>query len=73
MGPEARIPGTKRGLPLAVQHARANLQQEMGAPLAPLHLLLLDHALADHLVDSRFLKAGADAFALAVPLAIVRD
>ena len=73
MRPEPRIPGAERLLPLAIQHPGANLQQEMGAPLAPLHLLLFHHALADHLVHGRFDKARADALAVAVPLAIVGD
>src|SRR5215831_9537335 len=64
VGPKARIPGAERGLPFAVQHPRANLQQEMRTPLAPSHLLLFDHALADHLVDRGFDKARTDAFAV---------
>jgi hypothetical protein len=59
VAPEAWIPHAKRCFPFAVQHACANLQQEMGATLAPLHLLLFHHALADYLVNGRFHKAGA--------------
>ncbi len=46
---------------------------KMGAPLAPLHLLFLHHALAHHLVHRRFHKARADPLAVAVALAVVRD
>jgi hypothetical protein len=52
-------------------NTRANLQQKMGAALAPPHLLLFHHPLAHHLVHSRCDKAGADALAVAIPLAIV--
>ena len=45
----------------------------MGAAFAPLHLLFLDHPLADYLVHRRFHKARADAFTVAVPLAVVGD
>src|SRR5215510_1117632 len=73
VGPKARIPRAERGLPFAVQHARANLQQKMGTPLAPPHLLLLDHPLTDHLVHCGFDKACADALTVAIALAIVRN
>jgi hypothetical protein len=41
----------------------------MCTALGPLHLLLFAEALADHLVDRRLDKVGADALAVAVPLA----
>jgi hypothetical protein len=49
----------------------------MGHSLIPLRhlvahlLLLLDHALADHLIDRRFDKARANPLAIAPPLAVV--
>jgi hypothetical protein len=43
----------------------------VGAALRPLHLLFLTEALADHLIHRRFDKAGADAFALTIALAII--
>src|SRR5262245_11649281 len=73
VGPKARIPRAERGLPFAVQHARAHLQQEMHTPLTPPHLLLLDHPLTDHLVHCGFDKACADALTVAIALAIVRN
>jgi hypothetical protein len=45
----------------------------MRAALGPLHLLLLAEAVADHLIDRRFDKAGADPFAIPIALAIVGD
>jgi hypothetical protein len=39
----------------------------------PLHLLLLHHALADHLVDRGLHEARADPFAIAIALAVVDD
>ena len=43
----------------------------MGTPQRPLHLLLLDEASADHLIDRRFYERGADGFALPPALAEV--
>src|SRR6266566_9229137 len=45
----------------------------MRPALGPLHLLLLAEAPADHLIDRGFDKAGADAFAIPIALAIVGD
>jgi hypothetical protein len=39
----------------------------------PLHLLAFAEALADHLIDRGFHKARADAFAVPVAVAIVRN
>ena len=39
----------------------------------PLHLLLLHHALADHLVHRRFNEGRADRLAVSVAFAEVRD
>ena len=39
----------------------------------PLHLLLLDHALADHLVHRGFNEGSADHLAVSVAFAEVRD
>jgi len=49
--PELRIPSAEDTLKLVVEHPGAALQEQVGAALGPLHLLTLDHALADHLVD----------------------
>src|SRR5712692_3368839 len=73
VGPKAGIPRAEGLLPFAVQHAGANLQQEMGTALAPLHLLFFHHPLADHLVHGRFNKARADTLPLAIALAVVRN
>src|SRR5438270_10015851 len=64
--PESRIPPAKDILPVTIEHACANLQQQVGAPMAPAHLLFLHHAPAHHLVHRRFHKPGAD------PLASIR-
>src|SRR5262249_6605373 len=39
----------------------------------PLHLLLLDHALAYHLVDRGLDESGTDPFSIAIPLPVVDD
>jgi hypothetical protein len=45
---------------------RADLQQQVGASLGPVHLLLLDHSPAHKLVYSRLGKSGADSFTIAM-------
>jgi hypothetical protein len=50
----------------------ANPQQQMSASLGPVHLLLLDHSAADQLVHGGFCKRGADSFAIAMTIAVVR-
>ena len=57
---EVRIPLPEGDFPIVVEHLRAYLQQQVGALGRPLHLLFFDHALADHLVDGGFDKAGTD-------------
>lgn len=37
----------------------------------PLHVLLLDHALTNHLVNGRFSETSADPIAVAIPLPVV--
>src|SRR6516164_3464123 len=69
--PEARIPASKRILPLFIEHPRADLQQQMRSALAPLHLLKLHHSLAHHLIHSRFHEAGGDPFPVTIPLSVV--
>jgi hypothetical protein len=67
------IPVTKGVFPVLIEHAGPDLQQEMGSALRPLHLLLLYHALAYHLIDRRLLEVRADQFTVAVTLAVVWD
>lgn len=45
----------------------------MGAHLGPTHLLFLDHAAGQDLIDSRFRETGRDALAVAPLVAIVGD
>ena len=45
----------------------------MGAGRGPAHLLLLDHALADHLVDRGLGERGGDGLAGAAAFAVVGD
>ena len=49
---------------LVVEDPGADLQQQVGAAGCPAHLLFLDHALADHLVDRRLGERGGDGLAL---------
>jgi hypothetical protein len=48
------------------------LQQQVNASLGPVHLLLLDHSPADKLVYGRLGKSGADSFAVAMAVAVIR-
>src|SRR5215469_14382185 len=68
---KAWIPASKRLLPLFIEHPRADLQQQMSAALAPLHLLVLDHSFAHHLIHRRLHKAGRDPFPVAIALSVV--
>jgi hypothetical protein len=68
--PESRIPPAKDVLPVTIEHACANLQQQVGAPMAPVHLLFFHHAPAHHLVHRRFYKPRADPLAVTVAFTI---
>jgi len=57
MRPETRIPTPKRVLPLLVEDPCTDLQQQMGAALSPLHLLVLDHPFAHDLIHGRLHEA----------------
>ena len=70
---ELGIPLLEHRLQLAIQDLGAGLQQEMRSSRCPLHLLLLDKAAADHLVDPGLHKRGADGFSLPVAFSKVRD
>jgi hypothetical protein len=47
------IPSAKRFVPIFVEYLSADLEEEVGTAWSPLHLLLLDHPLAHHLVLGR--------------------
>src|SRR4051794_33580120 len=53
IGLHSGVPALEPRPQVLVQDPRPNLQQPMSPQLGPAHLLLLDHALADHLVDGR--------------------
>ena len=67
------IPSAKRLVPVFVEHLSADLQQQVGTAWRPLHLLLLDHPFAHHLVNCRLNEAGADPLSIPIPLSIVDD
>src|SRR6266581_8790241 len=71
--PESWIPPAKDVLPVTIEHPGANLQQQVGAPMAPAHLLFFHHAPANHLVHRRFQKPSADPLAVTVAFTIVGD
>src|SRR2546422_11250680 len=66
LGAETRIPPLEGLFPLPVEHTGTDLQKQMGAALAPAHLLLFHHAFAHHLIYSRFHKPGADPLTITV-------
>ena len=57
--PESWVPLAERGFPVAVQNPRPDLQQQMGATLCPLHLLLFHHTFADHLIHCGLHRVAA--------------
>jgi len=65
------VPARQRGAPIPVQHLGPDLQQKVGAALAPAHLLFFHKPFADHLVDGRFCEPGRDGFSLPVPFAVI--
>ena len=70
---QARIPAFERRPQGVVQDTRADLEQQVRTPRGPPHLLLLDHPLADHLIDRRFRKRRRDPLAVARPIPVIRD
>ena len=67
------IPALERRPQVLVQDPGADLQQPVRPPLGPPHLLLLDHPLADHLIDRRFRERRRDRLAMAIPIPVVGD
>ncbi|HXZ70645.1 MAG TPA: hypothetical protein VEH31_07225, partial [Streptosporangiaceae bacterium] len=70
---EAGVPAVKVAGELVVQDAGADLEQEVGTGGCPAHLLFLDHALADDLVDRGLGERGGDGLASTAALPVVRD
>ena len=68
-----RVPFSKSLRQSAVEGLGPGLQEQVGAGLGPLHLLLLGEALADHEIDGGFDEGGRDRFRAAPALAIVGD
>jgi hypothetical protein len=58
------VPSLKCFSKFIIEHASADLQQQVGALLAAAHLLLFYHSLAHHLVDGRLHKRGGMAATL---------
>jgi hypothetical protein len=50
---------------------RPHLEEQVGATLRPLHLLLLHKAFADHLIHGRLGHGRRDGFPVAVPVPII--
>ena len=48
---------------LLIEHAGSDLQQMVGSPWGPPHLLFLHESLADNLVDRGFDEAGCNGIA----------
>ena len=68
-----RVPSSERLPQSAVEGLGAGLQEQVGAGLGPLHLLLLGKALADYEVDGGLDEGGRDRLGIAPALAVVRD
>jgi hypothetical protein len=67
---EGRVPVEVVG-EFVVEDSGADLEQEVGTARGPTHLLLVDHAFADHLVDGRLDERGGDGLAGPMTLAVV--
>ncbi len=67
------IPAFERRPQVIVQDPRADLEQPMRTLRGPPHLLLLDHPLADHLIDGRFRERRRDPLPMARPIPVIRD
>src|SRR6266567_6648514 len=67
------VPALKVDGEIVVQDAGADLEQQVGASGSPAHLLLLEHAFANDLVDSRLDERAGDRFTRSIPFAIVWD
>ena len=70
---EVRVPAVEVVGEVAVEHTGADLQEQVGALGRPAHLLLLDHTLADNLIDRRLSEGRGDPLAVAIPVAVFRD
>ena len=60
-----RVPLVEGSAEVAIESSGPDLKQQVGAGRCPAHLLLLDHAPGDDLVDRRLDEPGGDALAIA--------
>jgi hypothetical protein len=63
---EGGVPAVEVAGELVEEHAGTDLQQEVGAAWCPAHLLLLDHAFGDDLVDRGLGECSGDGLTRAV-------
>lgn len=68
-----RVPFSERFPQSAGESLGAGLQEQVGAGLGPLHLLLIGKVLGDYEVHGGFYEGGRDRFRAAPALAVVRD
>ena len=64
---ESRVPTLKRFMQIVVQDVDSNLEQKMGAVRHPTHLLFLEEAFGDGLIDGRCHETGRNALASSFP------
>jgi hypothetical protein len=60
------MPALEVSAQLLIEHAGSYLQQSMGAVWCPPHLLFLDGAFADYLVDGRLDQSGRNRLAVSI-------
>ena len=70
-GAEASIAMTEGVLKRIVQHGCSHVEEGLHRRPAPAHLLLLDEALGEELIDRRLDESGGDPLAASISLAIV--
>src|ERR1019366_3454769 len=66
------MPALEVGSQLLIEHTGSYLQQSMCAVWCPPHLLFLDEAFADHLVDRRFDELSGNRLAVPMTISVIR-
>jgi len=66
------MPALEVGSQLLIEHTGSYLQQPMCAVWCPPHLLFLDEAFAEHLVDRRFDEPSGNRLAVPMTISVIR-
>ena len=69
----ARVPSLTYGLQVPIQHLGSYLEQQVSAAWRPAHLLFLNEALGEQLIDGGLHESGRYPFAASIPRAIIHN